>query len=55
MAKGGIKIEMTKEKDCKGSMKYSTQDPNAIVDNVYVSRKAADPMPDKVTITVELG
>jgi len=35
-------VEMTKEKDCKGSVKFSTkaEQPNALVavDNLYVAR-----------------
>lgn len=45
-------IRMKKEKDCKGSVKYSTTDAKAVITNVYVDRSFADPMPAEVTIVV---
>lgn len=48
-------IKMKKEKDCKGSVKYSTDDAKAVVTNVYVDRSFASPMPDTITITVGEG
>jgi len=46
-------IEMVKEKDCKGSVKYSSADPDAVVSNIYLSRKAAQEMPPAIKVTVE--
>jgi hypothetical protein len=45
-------IKMKKEKDCKGSVKYSTSDPKAVITNVYVERSFANPMPDEVTVSI---
>ena len=44
-------IEMVKDKECKGSVRYAAA--AAHVPTVYVSRKAADPMPEKIRLTVE--
>lgn len=55
MAKQTHTVKMTKEKDCKGSVKYSTSDPKAVVTNVYVDRAAYKEMPNSVTVTVTEG
>ena len=49
------KVELTKDKDCKGSIRFATENPKAPVSNVYVSRE----MPgintaSKVIITIEV-
>ena len=48
-----ITIPMVKDKDCKGSVKYRTTDPMALLTGVYVSRAWQDPMPSEITITLE--
>ena len=45
-------IVMTQDKECKGSVRYATADPDAVVTNVYLNRKFAGTMPKKITITV---
>lgn len=50
-----VSIEMPKGKDCKGSVRFETADPNAVVTNIYVDRS----MPGiseakKVKVTVEV-
>jgi len=34
-----IEIEMKRDKECKGSIRFITDNPDALVTNVYVSRK----------------
>lgn len=45
-------VEMKSDKECKGSVRYATADPDAVVTNVYLSRKFANPMPKSITVTV---
>ena len=33
-----VVVEMNKDKDCKGSVRFTTTEPLQAVDNVYVSR-----------------
>jgi len=47
-------IEMKKDKDCKGSVRYAATDPNAVVATVYLSRSAAPVMPETITIEVKI-
>ena len=37
-AKATATIELKKDKDCKGSIRFVTSDDKAPIDNVYVSR-----------------
>lgn len=48
-------VELTKDKDCKGSVRFITDDIKAAVSNVYVSR-AMNGINDakRVRITVEI-
>lgn len=51
-----ITIILKKDKDCKGSVRFVTDDPKAPISNVYVSRD----MPgvnaaNTVKVTVEVG
>lgn len=48
------RVLMTKEKDCKHVVKYSTDDEEAIVQNVYVAKTAwPGGMPDKIAVFVQ--
>jgi len=46
-------IELKKDKDCRGSVRYATTEPTAVVSNVYLSRTAAKLMPEKIKVTIE--
>lgn len=46
-------ITLTKDKDCKGSIRYATADEKAVVTNVYLSRSFADKMPDSIEVTIK--
>lgn len=48
-----VEITMTKEKDCKGSVRYANHEAGMVATNIYVNRTFADPMPDTVKITIE--
>lgn len=48
-----IEIEMEQDKPCKHSMRYSATDDEAPVQNVYLSRTFANPMPKRIKVTVE--
>jgi len=48
-----ITITLKRDKECKGSVRYVTDEPDAVVTNVYLSRSAFNPMPDAITITVK--
>ena len=36
-----IEIEMKCDKECKGSVRFITDNPDAVITNVYLSRKMA--------------
>ena len=46
-------IEMSPDKECKGSVRYATDDEDAPVRNIYLSRSFAKPMPEKITVTIQ--
>lgn len=48
-----VTILLTRDKDCTGSIRYATKDKDAVVKNIYLDRKFADPMPERVVITIE--
>ena len=48
-----VKIVMTIEKVCKGSVRYANHDTGGVATNIYVNKTFADPMPDKITVTIE--
>ena len=48
-------VTLTKDKECKGSVRYATADFEAVVSNVYLSRSFARPMPDSITVTIRAG
>ena len=52
MAEKGTKIEMTMDKECKGSRRYASSDPKSPISTVYVNRPYADER-ETITITVE--
>lgn len=43
---------MRPQKQCKASVRYATQDPDFPIANLYVDRTFANPMPDKINVTV---
>lgn len=47
-----VTIEMTKVKDCKGSVRYGTKDPKAAVSDVYVQRDFDATMPTVIDVTI---
>lgn len=54
-ASEAVVIEMSKDKDCKGSVRFATADVNAVVTNVYVSRAMPGASAAKaVRITIEV-
>jgi len=40
-------------KQCKGSVRYETADPTAVITNVYLDRAFANPMPDAIEVTIK--
>jgi len=47
-------VEMVKDKECKGSIRYKNVDPKAAITNVYVFRHSLpDPAPDTNEVTIE--
>lgn len=54
MAKGKkVEIVMETEKVCKGSVRYANHDPGIAATNIYINKDFANPMPDKVKVTIE--
>lgn len=54
--KATTEITMTKDKECKGSIRFATADPRARVSNVYVSRAMPgieDAKQIKVTVEIQ--
>lgn len=49
----GVTIGMTRNKECRGSVRYGTADDQAVVSNLYVDRAFAEPMPNAILVTVE--
>lgn len=48
-------VRLVEEKPCKGSVRYGTNDPDAPISNIYLSRAFANPMPKAITITIREG
>lgn len=48
-------VTLEKSKECKGSVRYETNDPEAPISNIYLSRAFSRPMPESVTVTVTDG
>lgn len=49
-------IKMKRDKECKGSVRFATEDPKAAVTNVYVSRSIAEvETAQEVVVTVQVG
>ena len=46
-------VVLTKDKDCKGSVRYATDDFEAPVSNLYLNRSFAKPMPDTIEVTIK--
>ena len=46
-------IKMKQDKVCKGSVRYKTDDPDAVLSNVYVSKTFKATMPKTVTVTIK--
>jgi len=47
------RIVMKADKECKGSVRYASADPDAPITNVYLSRKAYATMPAAIGITID--
>jgi len=47
------RIVMKADKECKGSVRYASADPDAPIMNVYLSRKAYATMPEAIGITID--
>jgi hypothetical protein len=51
-----IEITLTRDKECKGSVRFAAPDPKAAITNVYVSRDVAEINSAKqIKITVQIG
>ena len=46
-------IPMTREKDCKHSVRYTSNDALACLSTVYLSRNFSPKMPTSINVTVE--
>lgn len=47
-------VTLVKDKECKGSARYATNDPDAPLSNVYLSRKAFASMPSSIRVIVRV-
>ncbi len=47
-----VETTLSRTKDCKYSIVYSTQDPEAPITNIYLKKTFAKDMPDHVKVTV---
>jgi hypothetical protein len=48
-----IRIPMTPDKECKGSIRYAAAADDAAVASVYLSRSAFKSMPKSIVVTIE--
>lgn len=48
-------VVLRPDKQCKGSVRYATDDDKSPVRSIYVERSFADPMPEAVTVTIAAG
>jgi len=48
-----ITLTLHADKQCKGSVRYATNDPKSLVQSIYVSREWLPRMPDSVMLTLE--
>jgi len=55
MAEQKTEIKMKRDKDCKHSVRYATDDTEAPIASVYVKRSFAKTMPLSVVVSLEAG
>lgn len=55
MATSTLEITMKREKDCKHSIRYKAEDPDAILPTAYLKRKdLGSPPPEKIKVVLKL-
>ncbi len=55
MATPTLEITMKREKDCKHSIRYKSEDPDAILPTAYLKRKdLGSPPPEKIKVVLKL-
>ncbi len=45
-------LTLHEDKQCKGSVRYATNDPDAPISSIYLSRKFQPQMPKSIVVTV---
>lgn len=55
MAKGnkGVSVTLTKDRDTKGTYVYKTDDRDAAIRSLYITKSAVSEAPDEITVTIE--
>ena len=55
MATATLEIEMKREKDCKHSIRYKSDDPESILSTAYLKRtQLGSPPPEKIKVVLKL-
>lgn len=47
-----VTLTLHEDKQCKGSVRYGTNDPEAPISSIYLSRKFAAQMPKSIVVTI---
>lgn len=47
-----VTFVLHEDKQCKGSVRYGTKDPESPVSSIYLSRSFADRMPTSIVVTI---
>lgn len=47
-----VTLTLHEDKQCKGSVRYGTKDPESPVSSIYLSRSFADRMPTSIVVTI---
>ncbi len=45
-------LVLHEDKQCKGSVRYATNDPESPISSIYVNRSFAAPMPKSIVVTL---
>lgn len=51
--KKGVTVKLTKDRDTKGTHVYKTDDREAAIRSLYITKSAVGEAPDEITVTIE--
>jgi len=48
----GVTVKLTKDRDTKGTYVYKTDDREAAIRSLYITKSAVDDAPEEITVTI---